>query len=406
MKKIAKPYIPLLIVICLSLAACASTPTATEPVPTLPDTSPSGPTDAPEAQPVSTAEPTDDKIPGGDKDLSYLIAENDLTDQNGTYGNGHFFLTHENQPLFWFGKAGLFDLSAGKAVAIIELPKEHFLEKIELTNEGIAFFWKDSPENCQQQEDWTCENAPVMLNVYDSRLNLVNTLNTTEAFGLTARLHDPSSCALSEDGHKVVCINDGLRQFVFFNLQTRALEPTFDFSKIHPADTFGISVVKFAGNDRYLAFVGNDYDDIGFGIIDLSNNTLVDYTLWAPVSDDILVTNEAIYFHEQLKSLFIPRTGKVFRYAFDAMQKQEIQLTDSEESMYIAVSANGKYLATARNSGGDSVTIKVYDCQNMAVLREITLNTFVNTLAIDEADRLLFIRLPGSDFPHLAQYSF
>lgn len=355
--------------------------------------------------PTLEVEVTNAAIPGGDRDLSYLIAENDLTDQNGTYGNGDFFLIHNNQLLFWFGNAGLIDLSSDKTVAIQELPKEHLSEKIELTSDGIAFFWKDSPENCQQT-DWACQDAPVMLNVYDSRLNLTDTLNTTEAFGLPSRLQSENDCAISEDGHKVVCINQQLKQFAFFNLQTGSQEPAFDYSAIDPANDMVPNAVKFAGNDRYLAFTGANYENFGFGIIDLLENELVDYTLWDSVSDDILVTNEAIYFHEELKSLTISNTGKLFKYAFADMQKKEIQLDDREESKYIAVSANGKYIATARNSNsGESsrVTIKLYDAQNMTVLREINLNAFVSTLSIDEEDRLLFVQYGTL---HLAQYSF
>ncbi len=275
--------------------------------------------------------------PAAGADLSPLLTENGITSR---YGQPTIHLVAGDQLLVWFDSAALFDLRSETLLYKAEVTTGPSDQKVDFTRNFIGVFAKDAG----------CMDCSVRLDRYDSRLNLIDTVDLSQVFDSRVDVLRPIQCALSQSGEKIVCAKDETSQVLLYDLQTKAQSVAFDFSKNSLLEFRRVDALTFAGNDRYLAFTATDSSGYGFGIIDLQNNQLANFTQWDAVADDILTTENALYFHEQLKSPTIPRSGKILKIDLDTLVKQEIQLAEDEESKYVTVSSTGKYIVTVRDT--------------------------------------------------------
>jgi hypothetical protein len=90
---------------------------------------------------------------------------------------------------------------------------------------------------------------------------------------------------------------------------------------------------------------------------------------------------------------------------------QEIQLAEDKESEYVTVSPTGKYIATVRDMaepGADYTvgSIKIYDGQTMALIRQIDLERGFPRLVIDETNRSLIACFSVDGNIKLVRYVF
>ena len=396
MKNFAKIWI--LFSLCLSLAACSASPAATEQTPTLPETNPFKEQTAtpPGLTTRSTATAT---APAADKELTHLLTENNLLLQ---YGEPRIHLVDDDKLLVWFDSAALFDLSSDTLLYKTEVTTGPSDLKVDFAENVVGVLKKDG--NCKDMD------CAVVLDRYDSKLNLIDSLDLSQILDIRPDLLRPIQCALSQSGDKLVCAKNETGQVLLYDLQTKDPKVAFDFSKSSLSSFRGINSIAFAGNDSYLAFTAADSSGSGFGIIDLDNNQVVDYTKWDAIGGDIQTTDHAVFFHEEFKG-YVPITGKIFKIDLETLEKQEIQLADKEESKYVTVSPTGQYIVTVRNTaepGADYTagSIKVYDGQTMELIRQIDLERGFPRLVIDEANRSLIVYYSVGGNMKLVRYDF
>jgi hypothetical protein len=254
-----------------------------------------------------------------------------------------------------------------------------------------------------------CMDHPILFEQYDDSLNLINTLDLSQVLVLRFDLQRPIQCAISQSGEQIACAKMETGQVLLYDLRTNAQEVVYDFSWIN---TFrGIDSLTFAGNDQYLAFTALDQAGHDYGIIDLKQNQLVEFTKWNAIATDIQTTENAVFFHEQLRGLQFPESGKMFKINLDTMEKREIQFADNEESEYVTISPTGKYIATLTDTAPTGAafvagSIKIYDGQTMDLLREINLERGFPHLVIDETHRFLIAYYLIDGAPKLVRYTF
>jgi len=344
--------------------------------------------------------------PAADKDLTNLLIENDLFSQYSTPG---IHLTDDHNLLIWFDSAALFDLNSETLLYKTEISTDPYLaQKVDFAENIVGLFEQDL--KCMTEHAMDC---PLILDRYDASLNLINTVDVGQIFDIPYHVLDPHICALSKSGEKVACANIVTNQVLLYDLQTKEQQVVFDFSKSGLA-TFGyIDSLEFAGNDEYLAFTATESSGSGFGIIDLDNhnNKVIDYTKWDAIGEDIQTTDHAVFFHEEFKGPWYPSSGKIFKINLDTLEKQEIQLADDEESHYVTVSKNGKYIVTVRDTaeaGADYTagSIKIYDGQTMELIRQINLERGFPRLVIDETNRSLIAYYYDGNMMKLVRYAF
>ncbi len=320
--------------------------------------------------------------PVGDLDLTDWLAENGLSLRYGEPG----IHLDDGKLLVWFDSAALFDLRSGELLSKVEVTTgPSSIQKVDFAKSVIGVFEKDNG----------CLDCPVKLDRYDSNLHLIDTVDLSHVFDIRIDTLLPFQCALSQSGRNIACAKGESGQILLYDLNTNDQTVAFDFSKGSFSSFRGINAIAFAGNDSYLAFTAAESSGYGFGIIDLNGNRLVDYTHWDAVADAIQATDNAIYFHEQLKAPHISRSGKIFKIDLDTLEKQVIQLVDEEESKYVTVSPTGKFIVTVTDTAEPGAaymagSIKVYDGQTMALIRQINLERGFPRLVIDEANRCLF----------------
>lgn len=333
-----------------------------------------------------------------DTDLTHLLTENNLFPQ---YGESRIRLVDEEKLLVWFDSAALFDLSSERLLYKTKVTTGPSDQKVDFAENVEGVFIRDA----------NCMDCPIRLDRYNLELNLFDSVDLSQIFDLRSEVLRPIHCALSQSGEKIICAKNETGQILFYNLKSKDKKVLFDFSKNSLLEFRGINSIVFAGNDSYLAFTAADSTGYGFGVIDLEKHQLADYTKWDAVADDIQVTENAIYFHEQLKSPTIPRSGKIFRIDLGTLEKQVIQFADEDESKYVTVSQTGKYIVTVRDTaepGADytSGSIMVYDGQTMDLIRQIDLERGFPRLVIDEAHRSLIACYSVDGNIKLIQYVF
>lgn len=354
---------------------------------------------SPSSEPIQTANSTATVIPSAvGKDLSPLLTGNEITSR---YGLPAIHLVAEDQLMVWFDSAALFDLSSETLIYKKEVTSSPSDQKVDFSGNVVGVFAKDAG----------CMDCSIRLDRFDLSLNLIDTVDLSQIFDSRVDVLRPTQCALSQSGEKIVCAKDETSQVLLYDLRSKTQSMAFDFSKSSLPEFRGVDAIAFAGNDRYLAFTATDSSGYGFGIIDLQNNRLANFTPWDAVADDIQITGNAVYFHEQLKSPTIPVSGKIFKLDLDTLEKQEIQLAEDEESKYVSISSTGKYIVTVKDTaepGADYTagSIRVYDSQTMALIRQIDLERGFPRLAIDEANRFLIAYYSVGSNMKMFQYAF
>lgn len=338
--------------------------------------------------------------PTADKDLTQLLIENNVYPQFGKPG---LHLVDDHQLLVWFDTAALVDLRSDTLLSTTRVTTGPVDQKVDFTKIGVGVFKKD-PMCLEGSLDTTlgklfpkninCMDHPIILDRYDTKLVLIETLDLSKVFDLRFDVLRPIQCALSQSGEKIACAKNETSQILLYDLQTKAQNLVYDFSWTDNASFRGVRSMTFAGNDQYLAFTAEDADGYDFGLVDLEHNRLVDYTKWNAIAEDIQTTENAVYFHEQLNGLQFPRSGKMFKIDLDTLEKQETQFADQEESSYVTVSPTGKYIATVMDTAAPGAafpkgSIKIYDGKTMALIRQIDLEHGFPSLVIDEANRFL-----------------
>ncbi len=363
-------------------------------------------TDTPEATTLaveSVAPPNNQattRTPAPDTDLTHLLTENNISLQ---YGKPGLHLMEDHQLLVWFDTAALIDLHSNTLLAKIRITTGPGDQRVDFTEKGIGLFIKDpicvdgAWDTILSEvfpKDINCMDHPILLNRYGTNLTLIDTLDLTRILDLRFDLLRPIQCALSLSGEKIACAKNETSQIWLYDLQIKAQKKVFDFSWTNNAAFRGVKSMMFAGNDQYLAFTDEDATGYDYGLIDLEHNQLIDYTKWNAIAEDIQTTENAVYFHEQLNGPQFPQSGKMFKIDLKTLDKQEIQFADPEESSSVTISQTGKYIATVVDTAAPGAafpkgSIKIYDGQTMAVIRQIDLERGFPSLLIDETNRFL-----------------
>lgn len=317
-----------------------------------------------------------------DTDLTSWLTENQVSPN---YGQPGIHLVNDSRLLVWFDSAALFDIHSGTLLHKVDITTGPVDQKVEFTEDVTGVFRKENG----------CMECTVILDRYDVDLNLISSTDLSQIFDLRMDILRPFQCALSQSGHVIACAKSESRQILMYDLETHNQTEAFDISKSNLTEFRGFNSIAFVGNDGFLAFTAIDSNGYGFGIIALDNRQLASYTKWDAVADEILTTRNSVYFHEQLKSPNIQRSGKILKINLDTLEQQEIQLANEEESKFLTVSRNGKYIVTVQdtaNPGSNYVagTIKIYDGETMQLIRQINLERGFPRLVIDEANRSLF----------------
>lgn len=356
-------------------------------------------------------------LPVGDADLTHLLTTHQLAPR---YGEASLHLLENGQLLVWFDSAALFDLRSEALLRKTPVTTGPSDQKVVFTSNGIGLLRKAPP--CMDGE-WdtilegvfpnkiNCMDHPIILEQYDFNLNLINTLDLSQLFDLRFDLQRSIQCALSQSGEQIVCAKMETGQVLLYDLQTKTQEIVFDFSWTNISSFRGIDSLTFAGNDQYLAFTALDEAGQDYGIIDLKQNQLVEFTKWNAIAKDIQTTENAVFFHEQLRGPQFPESGKMFEINLETMEKREIQFADNEESEYVTVSPTGKYIATVTDTAPTGAafvagSIKIYDGETMDLLREINLERGFPHLVIDETHRFLIAYYLVDGAPKLVRYAF
>jgi hypothetical protein len=244
-------------------------------------------------------------LPVSDADLTHLLTTHQLAPG---FGEARLHLLENGQLLVWFDSAVLFDLRSeailGKTI-VTTGPSD---QKVVFTSNGIGLLTKSPP--CMEGQwdtilgevfpnEINCMDHPILLEQYDDSLNLISTLDLSKVLDLRFDLQRPIQCALSQSGEQIACAKMETGQMLLLDLRTNGQEVVYDFSWIN---TFrGIDSLTFAGNDQYLAFTALDQAGHDYGIIDLKQNQLVEFAKWNTVATDIQTTENAVFFHEQLR---------------------------------------------------------------------------------------------------------
>jgi hypothetical protein len=317
------------------------------------------------------------------------------------YGEAGIHLMDDDTLLVWFDSAALFDLSSNTLLYKKEVTTGPSDQKIDFAENVVGVFTKDTG----------CMDCPVRLDRYDSKLNLIDMVDLSQIFNLRSDVLRPTLCTLSQSGGKISCAKNEAGQVLVYDLQTKAQKVAFDFSKSGLPEFRNIESIKFARNEKFLAFTAAESSGFAYGIIDLESNQLFDYTKWDAIADDIQTTEDAVIFHEQFRGPWYPVSGKIFKIDLDTQEKQEIRLADHEESEFVTVSPTGKYIVTVRDIAGPGAdymagSIKVYDGQTMALIRQINLERGFPRLVIDEANRSLIAYYSVDGTTKLFQYVF
>jgi len=345
-------------------------------------------TSSPEIIPTATNLPIVD-TPATDEDLTHLLTDNHLLLK---YGEPEIHFLADNRLLVWFDSAALFDLKSDQMLNKVEVLSGQTRQKIDFVDDSIGVFKQDP--NCMM------ECSP-KLERYDSKLNLIDTLDLSQVLESKPELLEVNDCALFKSGEELVCTKRP-GQLLFYDLKTKKLKVGFDISQAGLQEISTIESIKLVGNDRFLAFIADDGSGFSYGLINLENNKLVDYAKWDAIGDDIQASENAVYFHEQFRGPSYPVSGKIFKIDLNTLKMQTIQLTEKDESEDVAVSDTGKFIVTVRNTTPDGVdytagSIKIYDGQTMKVIRQIDLEHGYPKVFIDEENRSLLAFYNSAD---------
>ncbi len=345
-----------------------------------------------------------DFAPTSDRDLTHLLMDNDLLPQFCTPA---LHLLPGDQLLIWFDSAVLFDLNSETLINRIELMQdktedtsEIILQKNVFIENGVGLFTRN----------FTCADCSLMLDRYDYNLNMIDTLEISEALGIRKDISYPETCTLSNEGNRIACIKAETGLILVHDLITGDQHSVVTLEGDEFSSFRAFESVSFVGGDRYLAFTTLEESGSGYGLVRLADNQLVIYEEWDSVSDDIQSTGQAIYFHEMFKGPWYPASNTMIRINLDTLAKEEIQFSDEEESFYVTVSETGQYYVTVHNISDtlDYVvgSIKIYDSASMTVLRQIDLERgFPSLIVINETDRYL-IAYYYDETPRLTLFVF
>ncbi len=346
----------------------------------------------------------------GDSDLTSWLTANNI--------GGSVFdlqLMEDNKLLaLSSGSAYLFDTRNGELLSRAELDLKDKLSKITYSEDYIGVFTA-----VLKDADGGDDEDGITLERYNSNLEEVDSTDLWNLFDIPGYLNDPSGCALLHSNGKVACENIRTSQILIGNIESREAKVVFDFSNSQIAQDYSYSYVTslaFAGNDRYLAFTAQLASGSGFGIIDLEQGQLVDFTQWDALNEQIQVTNEGIYFGERSHGPYASALGKMIRVDLDTLQKQDIPFTHNtpraHESFSVKVSQHGEFFTTVEDKtpvgteGYTLTTLRVYDAQTMQILREIDFPNSYPEASIDEANRCLYVQNTINNDLKLVRYCF
>lgn len=394
-----------LLMVSFVLNACANSPmieTETDPndskptlvVPTS-ETEPSDDTQNPQQTEMSV-EPNNN-APDADRDLTHLLAENDLVPR---YGTPNLHLLPGDQLLVWFDSAALFDLNSETLLGKTEIITEISDQKTDFAANGVGIF----------THGILCPDCSILLDRYDYGLSWIDTLDLSQMFDLRNDINRPTTCALSNDGNQVACAKSETRQILVHNLQTGDQRNVASFTGDGYSTFRAFESLTFVGADLYLAFTTQEESGSSYGLIRLEDDQLVDYSKWDTVAENIQTTDQAVFFHEMYKGPWYPASNQMIRVDLGTLEKQEIQFSNEEESFYVSVSQTGRYIVTVHDISNtlDYVvgSIRIYNGETLTLLRQIDLERgFPTVFVIDETNRFV-IGYYFDEIPKLAQYGF
>lgn len=270
-------------------------------------------------------------LPGGDLDLSSWLIENNVSGKIDRYNSGNYFHLFDDGKLLIATEesaAYLFDTQNGQLLSMENLISKEIDPtwfKIYYSKDVIGVFSEGS------------QNNTTFFGRYNNLLEKVDSPVLPELFGFPEdRI---SNCALSQNGDKVACAvyaNDGNNQILISNLRTKEKKIAFDFNRSEIGKDYHPSVTSlaFAENDSYLVFSARlSFADLlssstGFGVIDLNQGKLLNFTQWDALNEELIqVTDEGIYFSEK-HGVTDYSEGKIIRVDLETMQNQDIPFTN------------------------------------------------------------------------------
>lgn len=357
-------------------------------------------------------------LPGGNLDLSSWLIENNVSGKIDRYNSGNYFHLFDDGKLLIATEesaAYLFDTQNGQLLSMENLISKEIDPtwfKIYYSKDVIGVFSEGS------------QNNTTFFGRYNNLLEKVDSPVLTELFGFPEdRI---SNCALSQNGDKVACAvyaNDGNNQILISNLRTKEKKIAFDFNRSEIGKDYHPSVTSlaFAENDSYLVFSARlSFADLlssstGFGVIDLDQGELLNFTQWAALNEELIqVTDEGIYFSEK-HGVTDYSEGKIIRVDLETMQNQDIPFTNGSswgrESFYINVSPHGQFFVGIEDKtlpGTDAIvfTLRVYDAKTMQALREINIEKGYPFVAVDEENRCVYVCYSVDGKLKLGRYTF
>ncbi len=358
-------------------------------------------------------------LPEGDLDLSSWLIENNVSGEIDRYNSGNYFHLFDDGKLLIATEesaAYLFDTQSGQLLSMENLISEEIDPtrfKIYYSKDVIGVF----PEGPQ-------DNTTSFFGRYNNLLEKVDSPVLAELFGFPQ--DHISNCALSQNGDKVACTiytNDGNNQILIGDLRTKEKKIAFDFSRSEIGKDYpSVTSLAFAGNDSYLAFSARlSFADLffsastGFGVIDLEQGKLLNFTQWDALNEELIqVTDEGIYFSER-HGVTDHSEGKIIRVDLETMQNQDIPFTNGtswgRESFNINVSPHGQYFVgiedkTLPGMDASVFTLRVYDVKTMQALREINIENGYPFVAVDEANRYVYVCYSVDGKLKLGRYTF
>ena len=356
-------------------------------------------------------------LPEGDLDLSSWLIENNVSGEIDQYNSGNYFHLVDDSKLLLATEASaayLFDTQSGQLLSVENL----ISGEIDPTWFNI-YYSKDVVGVFSEG----LQNNTTFFSRYNNLLEKVDSPILAELFGLSEDhiLH----CALSQNGDKIACnvyTNDGNNQILIGDLRTKEKKIAFDFNRSEIGKDYpSVTSLAFAGNDSYLAFsarlsfAGLLSSSTGFGVIDLDQGELLNFTQWAALNEELIqVTDEGIYFSEK-HGVTDHSEGKIIRVDLETMQNQDIPFTNGtswgRESFNINVSPHGQYFVGIEDKtlpGTDAIafTLRVYDAKTMQALREINIEKGYPFVAVDEENRCVYVCYSVDGKLKLGRYTF
>lgn len=231
-------------------------------------------------------------------------------------------------------------------------------KKYKNTGEDVVFLDdEDSPKIC--------------VVYYDHQLNLLNSVNIHETFGLNPNF--VQNVAVGKSG-KLAVYEDENKQLYLCDTDTKKKKKILGDSDkeliYKDIQCIGFCGIEFIQNDEKIAFLAEclDYpvdsdseNYYGMGSVSLDKGEYKVSKIGKEYSELAVFDSYAVLSQD---CGFTNPTGKVNKYIFDINRAEDIKLETSGESESVYCSKSGNILATSEKNGYNSWNIRLYDAKS------------------------------------------